>query len=117
MWIYYFVFFFFFSSRRRHTRCGRDWSSDGALPISQSNTHFLLVSLSFWLYRYRDYRLREVHTLKNDWLVDRAQGIPCGHIFHTNQRCNITSTRSEERRVGKECRGRWWRGHEKKDEK
>src|SRR5271157_2495686 len=24
--VYY--FFFFFSSRRRHTRCGRDWSSD-----------------------------------------------------------------------------------------
>src|SRR5690554_7287443 len=23
-----YVFFFFFSSRRRHTRCGRDWSSD-----------------------------------------------------------------------------------------
>src|SRR6266498_5319049 len=23
-----FPFFFFFSSRRRHTRCGRDWSSD-----------------------------------------------------------------------------------------
>src|SRR5690554_5986098 len=34
MWFYlicicYFIFFFFFfSSRRRHTRCGRDWSSD-----------------------------------------------------------------------------------------
>src|SRR5690554_7395796 len=25
---WFFVFFFFFSSRRRHTRCGRDWSSD-----------------------------------------------------------------------------------------
>src|SRR5690554_8172368 len=25
MWV---LFFFFFSSRRRHTRCGRDWSSD-----------------------------------------------------------------------------------------
>jgi len=25
---------FFFSSRRRHTRYWRDWSSDGALPIS-----------------------------------------------------------------------------------
>src|SRR5690554_1109906 len=25
---YFFFFFFFFSSRRRHTRCGRDWSSD-----------------------------------------------------------------------------------------
>src|SRR6266498_5069203 len=23
-----YLFFFFFSSRRRHTRCGRDWSSD-----------------------------------------------------------------------------------------
>src|SRR5690554_7312196 len=29
-----FMIFFFFSSRRRHTRCGRDWSSDCALPIS-----------------------------------------------------------------------------------
>src|SRR5436305_14438333 len=29
LWMYLlFVFFFFFSSRRRHTRCGRDWSSD-----------------------------------------------------------------------------------------
>src|SRR5690554_7541800 len=26
--ICFFFFFFFFSSRRRHTRCGRDWSSD-----------------------------------------------------------------------------------------
>src|SRR5690554_7361524 len=26
--ILFFFFFFFFSSRRRHTRCGRDWSSD-----------------------------------------------------------------------------------------
>src|SRR4249920_3736117 len=25
---YVYMFFFFFSSRRRHTRCGRDWSSD-----------------------------------------------------------------------------------------
>src|SRR6266498_3207813 len=24
---------FLFSSRRRHTRCGRDWSSDVSLPI------------------------------------------------------------------------------------
>src|SRR5690554_5073860 len=31
-WVWHFRFntslFFFFSSRRRHTRCGRDWSSD-----------------------------------------------------------------------------------------
>src|SRR5690554_7084822 len=28
MCIFDLFFFFFFSSRRRHTRCGRDWSSD-----------------------------------------------------------------------------------------
>src|SRR5256885_4233862 len=28
-------FVFFFSSRRRHTRLQGDWSSDGALPISE----------------------------------------------------------------------------------
>src|SRR5690554_6971299 len=27
---------FFFSSRRRHTRCGRDWSSDVCSPIYES---------------------------------------------------------------------------------
>src|SRR5690554_3305453 len=26
--VFLYSFFFFFSSRRRHTRCGRDWSSD-----------------------------------------------------------------------------------------
>src|SRR5690554_7105372 len=41
-----FFFFFFFSSRRRHTRCGRDWSSDvcssdlgsGSCPRTQAIT-------------------------------------------------------------------------------
>src|SRR5690554_7499173 len=28
IFVFLFCFFFFFSSRRRHTRCGRDWSSD-----------------------------------------------------------------------------------------
>src|SRR5690554_1596567 len=27
-YLFLYCFFFFFSSRRRHTRCGRDWSSD-----------------------------------------------------------------------------------------
>src|SRR5690554_1932417 len=26
--LFFYFYFFFFSSRRRHTRCGRDWSSD-----------------------------------------------------------------------------------------
>src|SRR5436305_7714501 len=33
--------YFFFSSRRRHTRCGRDWSSD----VCSSDLTFILDSL------------------------------------------------------------------------
>src|SRR3989304_5275391 len=36
----------FFSSRRRHTRCSRDWSSDGALPILARSTNPLSPSAS-----------------------------------------------------------------------
>src|SRR5690554_539178 len=38
------MFFFFFSSRRRHTRCGRDWSSD----VCSSDLFFALgLGLTF----------------------------------------------------------------------
>src|SRR6266498_450305 len=36
------MFFFFFSSRRRHTRCGRDWSSD----VCSSDLWVLAVRLA-----------------------------------------------------------------------
>src|SRR6476619_1223455 len=68
---------FFFSSRRRHTRLVSDWSSECALPILS--------------------RCRRGGT----WW-------PCG------SRCGCSAGppaclpgRSEERRVGKECRSRW----------
>src|SRR5215813_14361360 len=35
-------FFFFFSSRRRHTRCGRDWSSD----VCSSDLAILALALA-----------------------------------------------------------------------
>src|SRR5256884_5448600 len=37
--------FFFFSSRRRHTRCSRDWSSDGVLFRSQPT--MTIMALAF----------------------------------------------------------------------
>src|SRR5271157_6202613 len=38
-------FFFFFSSRRRHTRCGRDWSSD----VCSSDLALLsLPAMGYW---------------------------------------------------------------------
>src|SRR5205809_2851732 len=72
---------FFFSSRRRHTRCSRDWSSDvcsSDLEIDGSIAE--LTDLFARLY------LANVST-------------PLTAIVFIH--------RSEERRVGKECRTRW----------
>src|SRR5438445_8733987 len=71
------VFFFFFSSRRRHTRYWRDWSSD----VCSSD----LIPL--------DRIMAVSHSSKRD--LSRGFGVPEEKI------------RSEERRVGKECRFRW----------
>src|SRR5438128_8505880 len=76
------MFFFFFSSRRRHTRCYRDWSSD----VCSSDLAALLASL-----------LPGGDTLRGT-VVDTA-----GHPLAAA----TVSVRSEERRVGKECRSRW----------
>src|SRR2546422_813856 len=73
----------FFSSRRRHTKCSRDWSSD----VCSSD---LATRPGFW------------RTLLEDAAV--SVGIAAGQ----GAVALVTgSVRSEERRVGKECRSRW----------
>src|SRR3989442_11225253 len=42
------LFFFFFSSRRRHTRCGRDWSSD---VCSSDLAVLAIMAGSTWIIR------------------------------------------------------------------
>src|SRR5207245_4477665 len=79
----------FFSSRRRHTRCYRDWSSD----VCSSD-------LEEYLYRYR----RVGHDLR----ILPAKYVPLD--------IELTVCRSEERRVGKECRFRGSPEHEKKND-
>src|SRR5260221_8804133 len=75
-------FFFFFSSRRRHTRSLCDWSSDvcssDLLPEDPMSIRLRLVLLLLAL------------------LVFVLAGEKRPRIW-----------RSEERRVGKECRSRW----------
>src|SRR5206468_8060701 len=73
---------FFFSSRRRHTRSDRDWSSDVC-----SSDLSILASRPVTLHRVP--RLRDVDTLS----------LLLGHL-------GVEVKRSEERRVGKECRSR-----------
>src|SRR4051812_49778820 len=84
-----FIFFFFFSSRRRHTRLTCDWSSD----VCSSD---LLSVAADPAYRAISRRRVDGHHGAG---AARADG------------------RSEERRVGKECRSRWAPYHLKKKKK
>src|SRR5690348_18094375 len=90
------VCLFFFSSRRRHTRWTGDWSSD----VCSSD-----------LYQF------ELPTIVDDMLahLEATPGalpllqFTAARLWDTRDR-----TRSEERRVGKECRSRWSPCHERK---
>src|SRR5205085_6432117 len=75
------LFFFFFSSRRRHTRFDCDWSSD----VCSSD-----LAWNRWT---TGVRVRVTPSLAGSINLLQQQGLPGG--------------RSEERRVGKECRSRW----------
>src|SRR2546421_9383890 len=92
--------FFFFSSRRRHTRSDRDWSSD----VCSSD---LLKRVTLELGG------KSPNIILPDADLDAAvKGSFQGIYFNTGQACNAGSRlfvhrRSEERRVGKECRSRW----------
>src|SRR5206468_10143226 len=87
---FFFYFFFFFSSRRRHTRSDRDWSSD----VCSSDLQLLVT-------------LRRDPAGHRGGPIQQARGarLPAGRA------ATVTivgpGLRSEERRVGKECRSRW----------
>src|SRR5438046_7644158 len=83
------VYFFFFSSRRRHTRLVSDWSSD----VCSSD---LVFEQMIKAEPERGDR-REFCIAAAD---PAAREEPEGDHEHQ---------RSEERRVGKECRSRWTR--------
>src|SRR5438477_5116614 len=81
--------FFFFSSRRRHTRLTCDWSSD----VCSSDLS------------------PRPSSRRRSFSAPRCIDFP-GFVCYTSE---VWSTaRSEERRVGKECRSRWSPDHEKK---
>src|SRR5699024_11657355 len=88
---------FFFSSRRRHTRSKRDWSSD----VCSSDLCVSRLSpgsgrRNVWL------RLPSGSNASPSW-SGRAEG----RIRACSSSDGFSEYRSEERRVGKECRDRW----------
>src|SRR5690349_24076094 len=100
-------FFFFFSSRRRHTRSLRDWSSD----VCSSD---LVVACSLQLgasgrrvRRKIDRALRRRQARRDDARRSPQRVATDGAA---------AADRSEERRVGKECRSRWAQSHRNKKE-
>src|SRR5262249_57855611 len=76
------LFFFFFSSRRRHTRLVSDWSSD-------------VCSSDLW-------QTHIEHQAAGDICASVVQKLP-----RRREGRDLQPHRSEERRVGKECRSRW----------
>src|SRR5438105_7209649 len=87
----FFFFFFFFSSRRRHTRSTRDWSSD----VCSSD----LLSMPSSAIRFS--RRSSTSSMLTLSVIEGS----FGKVLATDYA--DCAARSEERRVGKECRSRW----------
>src|SRR5256885_12803030 len=91
--------FFFFSSRRRHTRLQGDWSSDVcSSDLSLRYGQLRTILLLFGGYA-ACYYCRADLSVATPLLVEELGNQGVGH--------SEAIVRSEERRVGKECRSRW----------
>src|SRR5256885_3341964 len=94
------VVFFFFSSRRRHTRLQGDWSSDVCSSDLKSTRNVAQLS------RIREYC--SDHPDVFHYEVEHAHQIGEAMKIIARVRPKVLAiNRSEERRVGKECRSRW----------
>src|SRR5699024_11808490 len=98
-------FYFFFSSRRRHTRSKRDWSSDvcssDLLGLTNEKIAKALATASLTAMRMQPV----VGTNGALFINDAYNAAPTS----VNAALQFMKERSEERRVGKECRRRRWR--------
>src|SRR5690348_17531843 len=93
--VFILFFFFFFSSRRRHTRWTGDWSSD----VCSSD-------LDFYGPPYFDDMMLTTHKdelRRHGFFISER-----GYLIEADDLARKRwQMRSEERRVGKECRARW----------
>src|SRR5690606_41099498 len=93
---------FFFSSRRRHTRFSRDWSSDVcSSDLKNDRSCVLLLTVAGWQILLPGDISRQVELQ----LLQRYLKLTADILL-------LSHHRSEERRIGKECRSRRWRNPE-----
>src|SRR5256885_3139064 len=93
---------FFFSSRRRHTRLQGDWSSD----VCSSDLACLCrgwVAHQFTASQRGDNMFERLNTPDEAYNFKLGAALKMEHTVLEK----ILEDRSEERRVGKECRSRW----------
>src|SRR5690242_20789893 len=94
--MYHLFFFFFFSSRRRHTRLTCDWSSDVcSSDLRKNKKTFQEPAIAM-----TPVAVARIAAARSDIAVLGAPGLP-------GKSARNGRPRSEERRVGKECRSRW----------
>src|SRR2546429_7157237 len=91
----------FFSSRRRHTRCSRDWSSD--VCSSDLRATGQIISLR----ALADEFVASGSAFPNPYVGLIPLDDPEAQREGGKERPRFGYERSEERRVGKECRSRW----------
>src|SRR5437870_8724834 len=96
--------FFFFSSRRRHTRWPRDWSSDVCSSDLEEPGDFAAQLLI----------LESEDPDKDVVMYVNSPGGEITGLFAIYDTMQYIKPRSEERRVGKECRSRCETDNEKK---
>src|SRR5699024_11813787 len=96
---------FFFSSRRRHTRSKRDWSSDVCSSDLTPNRQFELADdYELWPIAVTDVSLFATQYLVK--VTIRLSEEIKKFVKQVIVESPIEDNRSEERRVGKECRAR-----------
>src|SRR2546430_6053534 len=104
------LLFFFFSSRRRHTRFDCDWSSD----VCSSDLASLQTLIDASQVRRQSTTTQGAHTLHR--MAGDARRPFVDHSAVAAE-YRLALLRSEERRVGEECRSRWSPYHLKKKKK
>src|SRR5690348_17733909 len=98
-YFYLCFFFFFFSSRRRHTRWTGDWSSD-VCSSDLAGAHERRTGSNQPMVRLDGLRTAAAACATSSVVTARIRS---GAAMMTS----TPAIRSEERRVGKECRSRW----------
>src|SRR5436305_6361406 len=96
---------FFFSSRRRHTRCGRDWSSDVCSSDLGDGAVVYVGNARVLRYRVRQYfQAARPADPWRDALIAEIADVDMVLTDSEMEALALENNRSEERRVGKEGR-------------